>query len=127
MGILDNEEIREFEESRMSFMASLLEAELSDMEEIEYDEEDDSVSATGELSANILENTLSYDFSLLSELRDTELNKNTNNDLFKIFMGKLEQNALDFYGYLGSSLGDDYAESFELFDEDEEENEDEIE
>lgn len=130
MGILENPEILDFEESRMSFMASLIDFEQKDMEEIEefeYDEEDGSVSASGSFATNILDDTLSYDFSLLCEVRDSELNKNTNNDLFSIFIKKLEQTAPDFYGYMGSSLGDDYIENFNLFDEEDQDAEEETE
>ena len=71
-------------------------------------EEEKAVYAQGSMSTGVLLDTIEYDYEMLQELTNSILNKNTKGDLFRIFMEKLDENAEDFYGKLGSNLGDDY-------------------
>lgn len=126
VNLIGNPLIGDFEEDRMSFMASLTACPDEEIMDCEYDEESGELTQEGNFSTSILDDTIDYDFSLLSELKNCHLNKYTNNDLFDIFMEKLDEYAPDFYGYLGSELGDDFAGDFECFEEDDEEDDEEV-
>ena len=110
--IIDNPILDEFNEARSSFMENLPEGDND--EEIDEEtlcmlnEEEKAVYAQGSMSTGVLLDTIEYDYEMLQELTNSILNKNTKGDLFRIFIEKLDENAEDFYGKLGSNLGDDY-------------------
>lgn len=127
IGVLDNQIVGDFVDDRMSFMASLIAQPEEESEFFEFDEETEELKQEGFFSSALLEDTVDYDYSLLSELKSCHLNKYTKNDLFNIFLFKLDGTASDFYGYLGSDLGDDYRGDFLCYEEQEDESDEEME
>lgn len=108
--------LSEFEEARASFMSNLPEGEeaeeLTEEDLYMFSEEERALYAQGQFSTGVLMDTLEYDYEMLQELSEQDLNKYTKGDLFRIFIEKLDENAEEFYGGLGSSLGDDFKYSY---------------
>lgn len=133
--LLDHPMLRDFNESRVCYLESLLgedaeEDEDEEYSEFGYDEEDyeDEI----DVEDGILYDTIGYDLDILYTIDTSVLNENSHKFVFNVIINEMDKCASDFYEFFGNGLKISFKDQYfdykdSISDEDEDEMEEDAE